>query len=87
MKREGTLTMTCENDSEYRLDIRFPDGTYYGGLHCGECLEIAEYTERLGTIWKPTRVESGFDKNGDDEWYLVGLYKPGKIPHGLNVRI
>lgn len=57
-----------------RYDIHFKDGSYYGGLHCGECLDI-----RLNEVWVPSRIEI------DDDWYLVGL--PGLRLEGLNVRI
>ena len=44
-----------------RYDIRFDLADYYGGLHCGECLEVF-----TGGKWKPTRIEYG------DNWYLSG---------------
>lgn len=34
-----------------RYDIRFDLADYYGGLHCGECLEVF-----TGGKWKPTRI-------------------------------
>lgn len=37
-----------------RYDIRFDLADYYGGLHCGECLEVF-----TGGKWKPTRMEYG----------------------------
>ena len=45
-----------------RYDIRFDLADYYGGLHCGECLEVF-----TGGKWKPTRMEYG------DNWYLAGV--------------
>lgn len=65
-----------------RLDIKFDDGSYYGGLHCGDTLEVYS-----GKAWTPTRVEMGVDLDGEDDWYLVGLYAPGRIPPDLFVRI
>ena len=44
-----------------RYDIRFDLNDYYGGLHCGDCLEVF-----VRGKWKPTRMEYG------DNWYLVG---------------
>ena len=43
-----------------RYDIRFDLADYYGGLHCGECLEVF-----TGGKWKPTRMEYG------DNWYAA----------------
>jgi len=80
-KKEGALTMTCEGADGYRLDIRYPDGSYHGGLHCGDNLEVL--CER---VWTSTTVESGFNDDGEDDWYLTGLYKPGGIPNGLTAR-
>ena len=41
-----------------RYDIRFDLNDYYGGLHCGDCLEVF-----VRGKWKPTRMEYG------DNWY------------------
>ena len=41
-----------------RYDIRFDIADYYGGLHCGECMDVF-----TGGKWKPTRIEYG------DNWY------------------
>lgn len=49
-----------------RYDIRFDLADYYGGLHCGECLEVF-----TGGKWKPTRMEYG------DNWYLAGVRRRG----------
>ena len=45
-----------------RYDIRFDVNDYYGGLHCGDCMEVF-----VRGKWKPTRMEYG------DNWYLVGI--------------
>lgn len=58
-----------------RLDIRFSLEEYYGGLHCGQVLEV-----EIDGVWKPVRVEKS------DEWYLVGLKNTTPIL-GLNARI
>ena len=57
-----------------RYDIRFDLADYYGGLHCGECLEVF-----TGGKWKPTRMEYG------DNWYLTGVR--AEDLNGLLVRI
>ena len=49
-----------------RYDIRFDVNDYYGGLHCGDCMEVF-----VRGKWKPTRMEYG------DNWYLVG-YSGGR---------
>lgn len=57
-----------------RMDIRFGPLDYYGGLHCGERLEVL-----LDGEWIPTRIELG------EFWYLKGV-KLIKL-NGLIVRI
>ena len=54
-----------------RYDIRFDLADYYGGLHCGECLEVF-----TGGKWKPTRIEYG------DNWYAL----PPPAPPGERCR-
>ena len=34
-----------------RYDIRFDVNDYYGGLHCGDCMEVF-----VRGKWKPTRI-------------------------------
>lgn len=58
-QKTGALIFDEQTD---RYDIRFDLADYYGGLHCGECLEVF-----AGGKWKPTRIEYG------DNWYLVGI--------------
>jgi len=48
-----------------RPDIRYNDGTYYGGLHCGNTLEAL-----VRGTWEPTRIECG---HSSEDWYLVGI--------------
>ena len=69
----GALIYDADTD---RIDIRFDDMSYYGGLHCGESMEVLRYGE-----WFRTRIEM----NADDEWYLVGLGKISLL--GLRTRI
>ena len=57
-----------------RYDIRFDLADYYGGLHCGECMEVF-----VSGKWKQTRIEYG------DNWYLVGVRAADL--NGLRVRI
>lgn len=71
MKKQGALIYDPEVD---RMDIRFDPLDYYGGLHCGDTLEVL-----INNKWFPTRIEMG------SFWYLVGI----KISdlNGLIVRI
>ena len=69
-KKQGTLIYDEEQD---RIDIRFDLDDYYGGLHCGETIDIL-----LDSKWIPTRIEKARD------WYLVGIKKSSLI--GLRVR-
>ena len=70
-KMTGALVFDERTD---RYDIRFDLNSYYGGLHCGECLDVF-----VRGKWKPTRIEYG------DNWYLVGIR--AEDLHGLRVRI
>jgi hypothetical protein len=49
-----------------RPDIKYNDGTYYGGLHCGNTLDVL-----LRGEWRPARIECRYD----DTWYLAGIDK------------
>lgn len=49
--REGVLVY---DERSERMDIRFGMEEYYGGLHCGECMEV-----ELDKEWVPTRIEMG----------------------------
>lgn len=60
-----------------RMDVRFGLEDYYGGLHCGTCMEVF-----VGSSWKPTRIEYGHNDTG---WYLVGVPTDSLI--GLRVRM
>jgi len=57
-----------------RMDIRFSLNDYYGGLHCGETLDV-----KINGRWVSTRIEMGND------WYLVGVDTDDLV--GLIVRI
>ena len=57
-----------------RMDIRFSLNDYYGGLHCGETLDV-----KINGRWVSTRIEMGND------WYLVGIDTDDLV--GLIVRI
>ena len=69
--REGTLIY---DQRQERMDIRFGLEEYYGGLHCGERLDVLVESE-----WKATRIEM------DEDWYLVGLKNIDLL--GLRARI
>lgn len=56
------------------MDIRFSPNNYYGGLHCGETLDV-----KINGRWVSTRIEMGND------WYLVGVDTDDLV--GLIVRI
>lgn len=71
MKKQGILIY---DDVIDRMDICFGPLDYYGGLHCGERLEVL-----LDGEWIPTRIELG------EFWYLKGV-KLIKL-NGLIVRI
>lgn len=57
-----------------RINIRFSPEEHYGGLHCGETMEVL-----IDGKWMPTRIEM------DEDWYLVGI--PYEDLIGLIVRI
>ena len=69
--KPGTLVYDKESG---RYDIRSGLNEYYGGLHCGDCMEVF-----VRGKWKPTRMEYG------DNWYLVGIRAADLS--GLRVRI
>lgn len=62
-RMEGFMqgTLIYDKKSE-RFDIRYDLTTYYGGLHCGDCLDVF-----VNGRWVPTRIEMS------DKWYLVGI--------------
>jgi len=74
--KEGKLFFDGE-----RYDIRYPDGSEYGGLHCGEVLGI-----KVNGKWECARIE--YDKPSVG-WYLCDFdLSPGEIVfQGLPVRI
>lgn len=69
--KQGSLIYDPESG---RMDIRFGLENYYGGLHCGECMDVL-----LDGKWTPTRIEMY------DNWYLVGIKTDNLV--GLVVRI
>jgi len=74
-KKPGIITW---NSIAQRPDIRYSDGGYYGGLHCGDVFEVF-----IQGGWHQTRIEYNHDAL---LWYLVGI-KNGKQFLGLRVRI
>ena len=77
--REGTLIYDRQSG---RYDIRYRQGGYYGGLHCGTCLDVL-----VGDSWIPTSIE--YSSCGAEGWYLTGLRQHTDDPRldGLNIRI
>lgn len=69
--QEGKMFYNRQLD---RMDIRFKNGSTYGGLHCGETMDA-----KINDIWVPTRIEMSRD------WYLIGL--KGLELDGMTVRI
>lgn len=61
-------------DGKIILNIRFDFDDYYGGLHCGQCLDV-----QIDGRWVPTRIEMSSD------WYLVGIETDNLV--GLSTRI
>ena len=60
--KQGVLVYDQKSE---RMDVRFGLEDYYGGLHCGTCMDVF-----VNNRWKPTRIEYGWDERG---WYLVGV--------------
>jgi hypothetical protein len=66
--REGYIVW---NGNAQRPDIRYGDGTCYGGLHCGNTLEAF-----VQGRWQPARIEY---RHSADLWYLDGVENGGGI--------
>jgi hypothetical protein len=60
-----------------RVDIVFRDGTFHGGLHCGNTFDVL-----IKENWRPTRIEY---RQSTESWYLVGIEHDEDII-GLTVR-
>lgn len=62
-----------------RPDIIFENGTFYGGLHCGECFSVFE----PDTGWVPVRLEF----TGD--WVLAdgNRIRKAPVPYGNRVML
>ncbi len=73
MDRIGSLIY---DDRSERMDIRFGLEEYYGGLHCGEGMEVM-----INGKWIRTRIEMDINS----KWYLVGVDADSLI--GLPVKI
>ena len=69
--KQGALIYDEKAD---RYDIRFGLEDYYGGLHCGTCMDVL-----VKNKWIPTRIEKSAD------WYLIGIKTPSL--QGLRVRL
>lgn len=73
MERIGSLVY---DERSGRMDIRFELDEYYGGLHCGEGMEVM-----IDGKWIHTRIEMDTKR----KWYLVGVDADSLI--GLPVKI
>lgn len=71
--REGSLIL----NSDGRLDLLYPDGATYGGLNCGDTIEIFQ-----DDTWEFVRIEMA----AGGEYYIPGVYGPGLIPWHLPAR-
>ena len=60
--KQGVLVYDQQSD---RMDVRFGLEDYYGGLHCGTCMDV-----KIGSKWKPTRIEYNW---GEKEGWYLGL--------------
>lgn len=69
--KNGVLVPQSDSD---RMDIRFSETAYYGGLHCGETFDV-----KISGKWVPTRIEF------EVQWYLAGIDVDDLV--GLIVRI
>ncbi|MCH5303532.1 MAG: DUF5348 domain-containing protein [Ruminococcus sp.] len=63
--REGTLFF---NTRINKLDIYFDDETTYGGLNCGDEIEVLISDEISQPKWELARIEYSDDLG----WYLKG---------------
>ena len=71
MIKQGTIFY---DRTTKRYDVHFDTGGKYGGLHCGDTLDVL-----INGKWVPARIEMAAD------WYLVGCRD---VPlDGLRVRI
>ena len=70
VKKKGVLCMTGNLGG---MTSTLEMGSYYGGLHCGDCLDV-----EMDGDWVPVRIEM------DEDWYLVGV--PELRLEGLTVR-
>jgi hypothetical protein len=73
--KQGVLVYDPKSE---RMDVRFGLEEYYGGLHCGTCMDV-----KVENGWKATRLE--YQWGTDQGWYLVGI--PTESLVGLMVRM
>jgi len=57
---EGSIVWDAVSE---RPDIMYRDGTFHGGLHCGETFEVM-----AGGKWRQARIEY---RQSTDSWYLL----------------
>ena len=76
--KQGVLVYDQQSE---RMDVRFGLEEYYGGLHCGTCMDV-----KVGNRWKPTRIEYDWGDQG-----VVLSWSSGKFfgrsdgSHGLKL--
>jgi len=61
-----------------RMDIVYRDGTFHGGLNCGNTFEVL-----IDGHWHTARIEYS---HGYGCWYLAGVRKHCRHIVGLTVR-
>ena len=71
--KQGALIF---DETADRYDIRFDLADYYGGLHCGECMEVF-----AGGKWKPTRIEYG------ENWYACPSWNSSQVVKGTKIAV
>jgi hypothetical protein len=72
--KEGRITWDAGTG---RPDIKYYDGSHYGGFHCGDAFDVF-----IRGDWQPTRIEY---QHCTGTWYLIGIEDDEDIL-GLTVR-
>lgn len=76
MFTENRIGCLIYDEESGRMDIRFGLEEYYGGLYCGEGMEVM-----VDGKWVHTCIEMDINS----KWYLVGVDADSLI--GLTVRV
>ena len=64
-----------------RYDIRFDIADYYGGLHCGECMDVF-----TGGKWKPTRMDLLIEQLVPNMWQVQSANIYWHMTNGLTTK-